>query len=218
MPRLAHTGLGGQQETLDDPEDIKEDIIDYFVALFASRHVSTRDRQKLHDSVSPFQQDFTNFADFTRDMPRLSRGHCFPHLHIFITSTFKIFWVLFLTTFTITPFSSSNQQALLGRPAGPLPPISPQPTGSCWQGGRRMCVPASAASPTPSPGSPGWPRGHKVRHRPRKTGSGSIEARFGDVRRRLGRGRAASRLKPPLKTSFHTVGQGPHFWFSVAGL
>ena len=72
LPWLARTGPGGQQEILDDPEAIEDEIIDYFGALFAGRHVSTRDRPEPHDSGSPFQPDFTSFADFTRGIPRLS--------------------------------------------------------------------------------------------------------------------------------------------------
>ena len=72
LPRLTHTGPGGQQEIIDDPEAIEDEIIDYFGALFAGRHVSTRDRPEPHDSGSPFQPDFTSFADLTRDIPRLS--------------------------------------------------------------------------------------------------------------------------------------------------
>ena len=73
LPRLARTGPGGQQEVLDDPEDIEDEIISYFGALFAGRHISTPDRPEPHDSGSPFQPDFQHFRQFTKDMPRLSR-------------------------------------------------------------------------------------------------------------------------------------------------
>ena len=73
LPRLARTGPGGQQEVLGDPADIEDEVISYFGALFAGRHVSTSDQPEPHDSGSPFQPDFQHFDQFTQDMPRLSR-------------------------------------------------------------------------------------------------------------------------------------------------
>ena len=53
LTRLASTGPGGQKEVLEALEDIKEEVINYFGALFAGRHISTTERPEPFDRGPP---------------------------------------------------------------------------------------------------------------------------------------------------------------------
>ena len=72
LTRLARTGPGGQKEVLEAPEDIEEEVINYFGALFAGHHISTTERPEPFDSGSPFEPDFQHLEEFVQDMPKLS--------------------------------------------------------------------------------------------------------------------------------------------------
>ncbi len=57
---------------LTDPADIEKEILNYFEALFHSRHVASSAATEPVDSGQPFTPDFSSFLAFTANLPQLS--------------------------------------------------------------------------------------------------------------------------------------------------
>lgn len=60
------------EEVLEDEEEVEEETIAFFEALFQGRHKASADRPEPYDSGETFEPDFTHLSRFMRNIPTIS--------------------------------------------------------------------------------------------------------------------------------------------------
>ena len=84
VPGLFHAAMEGRHDSpglmavrtadgqvLRDPDDVQQEVLTYFEALFQGRHTATAARPEPHDSGTLFTPDLNKAATFLAGLPTL---------------------------------------------------------------------------------------------------------------------------------------------------